>query len=544
MRRAEGGSMGALREKDAYLKLDLGHTIFNAGLYLRLSKEDSDENEAESESIANQKDFLTRYVLEQGWNIEDIYIDDGYTGTNFNRPAFKRLLKAIEEGRVNLVITKNLSRLGRDYIDTGHYIERYFPQRNIRYIALNDGIDTFEKNNSNNDMTPFKAVMNDYYSRELSKNVRTAINSKRNKGKFIGSVAPYGYLKASYDKNLLVIDPETAPIVRRIYEEYSLKPNLSAIARRLNKEGILTPTMYKAQILRTRKQRISEQWNAETVKVILSNPTYAGHVAQHKNSRINYKVQKARSIPKESWVVVRNTHEPIISAQLFETVQQLLKLKSYTKPENSNNRVSHLLGGIVFCKDCGSRMTFAMTPRSGFVLICSGYKRHGSCTRHTYSEGELEQYVLGSLKGLAEEVNTGGLITEAQQLAGKRKKRQVDHAGKEIDKVESRLSEIKRTIKALYEDKLKGILTEQDFMDLSKDYQQERDSLSQRRTQLQTSRSPEESESGVDRELLQTVVDLLEFRKIPQAALVKLINRIEVTEDKQIDIHYNFTASH
>jgi site-specific DNA recombinase len=180
--------------------------IFNVAIYARLSKED-EQNPEISESIGNQIDYLTHYIIEQGWNLVEVFSDDGYTGTNFNRPSFKRMLKTIEEGKINLVITKDLSRLGRDYIDTGHYIERYFPQHSVRYIAVNDGIDTYERS-TNNDMSPFKSVMNDYYARDISKKVRTSMVVKARKGQYIGSFAPYGYTKDSTDKNKLIVDKQ------------------------------------------------------------------------------------------------------------------------------------------------------------------------------------------------------------------------------------------------------------------------------------------------------------------------------------------------
>jgi len=187
---------------------------YSVGIYLRLSKED--EIAGQSESISNQRDFITSYVLEQGWDIYDFYIDDGYSGLNFDRPAFKRMISDIENKKINLVITKDLSRLGRDYIDTGNYIERYFPQRNVRYIALNDGIDTFASS-ANNDMSPFKSVINDMYAKDISKKVRAVLDTKRKKGQFIGAFAPYGYKKDPTNKNNIIIDEVAASVVRRIY---------------------------------------------------------------------------------------------------------------------------------------------------------------------------------------------------------------------------------------------------------------------------------------------------------------------------------------
>ncbi|MFZ5985827.1 MAG: recombinase family protein [Bacillota bacterium] len=189
---------------------------FNVGLYLRLSKEDDTYNQ--SESILNQKDYLSDIVIKNGWTLVDTYVDDGFTGTNFDRPGFNMLLNDIEEKKINLVITKDLSRLGRDYIKTGYYIEQYFPEHGVRFIAVNDGIDTFSQNNSNNDLSPFKSVMNDMYAKDISKKVRSTMDNKRANGKFIGAFAPYGYVKSPENKNKLVIDPETSPIIKQIFK--------------------------------------------------------------------------------------------------------------------------------------------------------------------------------------------------------------------------------------------------------------------------------------------------------------------------------------
>lgn len=218
---------------------------FRAAIYCRISREDSGLEQ--SESIVNQRDFLQRYVKEQGWQLYDVYIDDGFTGTSFDRPGFKRLLADIEAKRVNLVITKDLSRLGRDYITTGHYIERYFPEKRVRYIAVNDNIDTYI-DSMGNDITPFRSVINDLYARDISVKVRAAMDSKRKEGKFIGAFPPYGYLKDPTDKNKLILDEETAPVVAQIFQLYVEGWGLSQIARWLNEEGIITPLERKDKL--------------------------------------------------------------------------------------------------------------------------------------------------------------------------------------------------------------------------------------------------------------------------------------------------------
>lgn len=280
---------------DNYSK-NIDKKIYNAGLYLRISKED--EISGESESITNQKDYISRYVIENGWNLTDIYIDDGYTGTNFNRPEFKRMLKDLEAKKINMVITKDMSRLGRDYIDTGYYIERYFPEHDIRYIAINDGIDTFALNNSNNDMSPFKSVMNDMYAKDISKKIRTSLSVKKRNGEYTGAFTPYGYIKDPKDKNKLLVDPDTVGIVKRIYEMYVGGQSFRQIQTTLNNEGILSPGAYKQQTTTYKNTSRYGLWSFEGVKQILINRTYTGDMTQGKFVKLSYKIKNQNSYQK------------------------------------------------------------------------------------------------------------------------------------------------------------------------------------------------------------------------------------------------------
>lgn len=283
---------------------------YRAGLYLRLSKED--ETHGQSGSIANQQALLKRYAAEQGFQVVDCYIDDGYSGLHFDRPGFQRLLRDIEAGRVNLVMTKDLSRLGRDYIDTGYYLERYFPGRQVRYIALADGIDTFDKHCAQNDMGPFKSVMNDLYAKDISKKVRAVMDAKREAGQFIGAFAPYGYRKDPADKNRLLADEAAARVVRGIFSACLSGVSMAEIARRLNREGVLPPSRYKAEIQRLPYSNANASqgiWRPETIRTILGNPTYMGDVAQHKNEKLSYKLKASQRLPREAWTVVANTHD-------------------------------------------------------------------------------------------------------------------------------------------------------------------------------------------------------------------------------------------
>ena len=292
-------------------------------IYIRLSKED--DNLGESESIQNQKILLTKYVKEQGYTLVDIYIDDGYTGTNFNRPSFQRMLKDIENGKVNMVITKDLSRLSRDYIGTGEYVEKWFPAHNVRYVALTDNIDTF-LDNSNNDIAPFKAILNDMYAKDLSKKIRTALHTMQSEGKWVGGCPPFGYKVDPDDKNHLVIDEVEAPIVKRIFDMFASGVRINKIRDAFNNENVPTfSTTRNRNFTRNGNNgNIYGYWCNTTIKKILQNRLYTGDMIQNRRSRLSYKYRKIICNPKENWIIVENTHEAIIDKNTFNKVQALL----------------------------------------------------------------------------------------------------------------------------------------------------------------------------------------------------------------------------
>lgn len=296
---------------------------YSVAIYCRLSNDDGEKKE--SNSIANQKSILLEYISKMGWNLYDTYVDDGFTGTNFNRPGFNRLIKDIEGGKVGIVLTKDMSRLGRDYIQVGYYIERYFPEKGVGYIALNDNIDTHRDTNGD-DITPFKAIINDMYSKDISRKIRSVFDMKRREGKFIGAFAPYGYKKNPKDKGELIIDIEVAPIVKRIFDMYLSGEGLTAIARGLNKENILPPAIEKSKRFENYNHgRIKiPKWCHSGVKHVLTNQTYTGDLAQGKSKKVNYKSSKIKRIDKGDWIIVENTHEAIISKKNFSLVQSLL----------------------------------------------------------------------------------------------------------------------------------------------------------------------------------------------------------------------------
>lgn len=338
------------------------------GLYLRLSREDG---EGESQSIQSQRLLLTKFCQQQGFAVAAEYVDDGYSGTTFQRPAFAKMLADIEQGRIDTVITKDLSRLGRDYILTGHYLERYFPAHGVRYIALGDNIDT---GRGQDDMAPFRAVVNDLYARDISRKVRASLLAKKQAGLFIGARPPYGYRRQAEDKNRLEPDPDTAGVVKQIFCWAAAGWGATAIARRLEEMGVAGPTH-------------NAPWSSAMVRRILTNPTYCGCLTQNRSRKVSYKVEKSRPLPPEEWITVEGTHPAIVSPTLFQAVQS-----------SRRQTVRHPLAGKAWCALCGAAMTFT-TDGARRYLVCSGRRKGTGCSLPLLREEAVEQAVLRCLKG-------------------------------------------------------------------------------------------------------------------------------------------------
>ncbi|MDP4180307.1 MAG: recombinase family protein [Bacillota bacterium] len=519
---------------DNYYQNQFDKKIYNAALYLRLSRED--EGNGQSESINNQRDYLTKYVLERNWNLFGIYIDDGFTGTNFNRPDFKRMIADVESKKINLVITKDLSRLGRDYIETGYYIERYFPEHNVRYIALNDGIDTFA-NNTNNDMSPFKSVINDLYAKDISKKVRTAFRTKVERGEFIGAYAPYGYRKSLNNKNAFIIDEDVAPIIKRIFEMYIEGMGYVQIAKTLNREGIKSPAQYKKEISPNYNHYLAKYglWTAETIRSILMNQVYIGNMVQHKSEKISYKVKKFHLIDHESHIIVENTHAPIISVDTFSLVQQIIQSKPVYK--QVKNDKPHLLSGLLYCGLCGHRMTFCKNSRGTSYVICSKYKRFTECQRNGINEKKLDEEIVSRLKTMAKKVLNKSKVINSIEI--KKDNSQKNTTESQVNTINNRLAEIQRVLKALYEDKIRGLLSEKDFLNFMNEFNQEREHLSSKLSILEREQRKAEKIKEVDT-VSEIIKGIIDFEIVPKNMLVQLIDRIEINGTDNISIKYKF----
>lgn len=360
------------------------------GLYLRLSREDADGRE--SQSIETQRLLLAQFLAARGWQAAETYIDDGWSGVRFDRPAFQRLLRDIECGRIDTVVTKDLSRLGRNYARVGALLDEYFPAHGVRYLTVGEGYDSGAAGGVG-EYAPFLSVFNDMYARDISQKVRAALDARRQEGKFIGAQPPFGYCRDPQDKNRLLPDPETAPAVRRIFALYLACGSVSGTARALTEEGMPTPSQRRGTA------RGSGAWSAQTVRRILENPTYAGHLTQGRVRTLSYKVRRRVALPREDWAVVEGTHAPLIDQPTFDRVQALLRTRSY-RPAVS---APHPLTGLAFCADCGAPM--AHVRDGGRVyLVCSGYRRGRGCTAHRIREDAVLAAAADSLRRLAQRI--------------------------------------------------------------------------------------------------------------------------------------------
>ena len=335
----------AFEEKERVTIME--NTKYYVAGYLRLSKEDGDKEE--SDSIGSQRSIIETRIKELGENFElfDLYIDDGYTGLNTDRPSFQKMLRDIENGVINAVITKDLSRLSRNSFEANYYIEIYFLERNIRYISILDNVDTYLKN-SNNDMIGFKTLINDWYSKYISRKVKSGVWARKEQGLYVAAKAPYGYMKDENNKNHLIINPEEAPIVKKIFQMYNSGNSMGEIAEKLQKDKVYCPSHNGFQ----KNKKGEYGWECSTISKMLKNEMYLGNTVYGKGINLSYKSKKVKQIPRSEWKKYENTHKAIISKELFESVQKRMKLNQKAKSHTH----TWILNGIIYCKECGEPM--------------------------------------------------------------------------------------------------------------------------------------------------------------------------------------------
>lgn len=508
---------------------------YHAALYIRLSKED--ESEGPSQSVQNQESLLREFVQQHQLSVYDTYIDDGWSGTSFDRPAFQRMTADIEAKKVNMVITKDLSRLGRDYILTGHYMERYFPEHRVRYISLLDGIDTGVDSTAN-DITPFRAIMNDMYAKDISKKIKSVKRDKQRKGQFIGGKPVYGYKMHPTEKNKIVIDEEVAPIVRRIFALALSGMSCRNIATLLNQEGVPTPATY-AHLPVAKPGPYTGLWSSERISDMLQNETYIGNMVQGRSVKISYKSKKCLKQDPANWVVVEGTHDPLVDRETFQKVRMLVNSRRHTR----SRTYDFLLKGLIFCHECGYPLAVLnrKNARGEDVLyfVCRTYQRFtkaGVCSCHSIKEKTVTDAVVAKVREVCQAyLNPDELLPVAQEAA--------ENAGKqsslesELQALQSKIDSLTANLDRMYTDRLSGMLPEADFQRIFGRIKLEREQLEEKRQELELrKKSPARSEDRA-KELVQRFIETVgESREL----LVSLIERVELTEDKEIIIKFRF----
>ena len=496
-----------------------------AVLYLRLSRDD--DNRGESESIQNQRALLREYAARQGFSVIEEYIDDGWSGTSFDRPRFQDMLRDMEQHRFDIVLVKDLSRLGRDYIQTGRYLELVFPEHGVRLIAVNDGIDTAR---ADTDLAPFRNVVNEMYARDASRKIRSALHAKMQAGKFVGNFAPYGYQKDPKDKNHLIPDERAAAVVRQIFTWAAAGRRPAEIARALNERGEPPPAVYRCQNhsgLNPDDYSQHKAWTSVGVSRILQDVVYLGHIAQGKTDKISFKSKKTQEKQPNDWIIVQNQHEPLASQQTFDAVQRQRASRRCDRKGTFDN----LFSGLAFCADCGKAMSTVGTRKKGSVanLACGAYKLRGAsaCTNHFISYEALYQYVLETVRRYV------CLSEEACDALFERLNRRLrlDERGREAKRERERLDqELKRTqrlVAQLYEDRIAGRIGETTFYPLLEKYEQKTAQLQAQMDALQPD-TDEDSLRQLQERLRAIIRRYQNIDELTPSLLFELIERIEV----------------
>ena len=517
--------------------------IWNATLYLRLSRDDGDKEE--SNSITGQRELLRDFLANHS-DIREytIRVDDGWSGSTFERPGFQKMMEDVKAGRTNCIVVKDLSRFGRNYLDAGEYIEKIFPFLGVRFIAVNDNYDSLGGKKSSDDLIiPFKNLINEAYCRDISVKIRTQLEIKRKKGQYLGSFATYGYLKDEQDKNKLVVDEFAADIVRDMFQWKLEGVSPQDIANTLNRLGVLSPMEYKRSLgmkfttpFKTNPKAV---WSAATVIRILKNPVYTGVLIQGKATTPSYKVHKRVTKAESEWCVIENNHEAIVSQMLFDNVQKVLRLDTRRSPEDE---AVTLFSGMVFCGDCGASMVRKTVPAGGrkyVYYVCSANKQDKTaCSPHRIRDNALEEIVLDSLKVHIQDVvdmsdllamtDTAPLRTaEAQKIQ------------RQLDKKREEYETLQKLLMSLYENLVGGILDREEYIRLKESFssraseaEKQMDALRDTLTNIR--------EHGTENAWMEEFKRHRGITALDRSIVVSLIEKILVHEDDTIEIIYRW----
>ena len=520
-------------------------------LYARLSKDD--DLVGDSNSIVHQKEILAKYAKEHGFTNIEFYVDDGFSGTNFNRPDFQRMMADAEEGKISTVIVKDMSRFGRDYIMVGYYTEIYFSNLDIRFIAINDNVDSNIQ--TENDLTPFKNVFNEWYAKDTSKKIRAVFKAKGNSGKHLTTNPPFGYIKDPNDKDKWIIDEEAAATIRRIFQMFVDGVRMPEIARKLTEENVETPQLYNIHRGRSihKLSEYPEIWSVGTIKNMLDRVAYAGHTVNFQTAKKSYKNKKQIRLPKESWIIYRNTQEPIIDEKTFATAQQMRNVKrAYTKFNEPN-----MFSGLLYCADCGNRLTIQRVAKHRNMdnFSCATYrkKKKGLCSSHRILVSDLETIVKEDLQKVCEYVFLHEKEFTDEYLSGSKKEAEKFQAKTkaELKRLAERQEEIGRIIRKLYEDNVNGRITNERFDFLAKSYEDEGNGLKVKIQELQNALASSVQDEEKLSKFLKVVNSYTEIEELTPEILNSFIEKIYIGETEkyngrkmqEVEIIYKFVGA-
>lgn len=519
--------------------------VWKAALYIRLSKEDGDKGE--SNSVVNQREILKEFVKQQD-NIEiyDFYVDDGWSGTSFNRPSFQRMMQDIYEGKVNCVIVKDLSRLGRNYTDAGYYIDNVFVKYNVRFIALNNGLDSIS--NGMNAATKcitvgVQNVINESVAATTSVNIRATLNVARKQGKFIGSFPTYGYLKDPDDRHKLIIDEETAPVVRQIFKWFIEGKSIIGITRMLNEQGILNPSAYKKEKgwnYRHTGNSDDGLWCDSTVRRILKNQMYIGNMVQGKNSKVSYKMKQCRANPEENWIVVENTHQPIIDKDTFYTVQALFNRNTRTAPKKTE---IDLFSGFVKCADCHRAMCKKTNKHSYgtyeyYRCVTTSKMDRGACTPHSIRIDKLEQAVLVTIQTM---IDTAVKLDDVlNKMNEKQRNRGEELFRKTLNSLELKREKTKNMMLDLYPDWKSGVISKEEYLTLKDNMSKEISKLDEKIAKYEDKITRSENGKAEENDFISHFKQYGKINKLTRPILTELVDSILVHTNGNITINFKF----
>ena len=516
--------------------------IWNATLYLRLSRDDGDKEE--SNSITGQRELLRDYISQRPEFREyAVRVDDGFSGSTFERPSFQKMIEDVKAGRTDCIIVKDLSRFGRNYLDAGEYIEKIFPFLGVRFIAVNDNYDSLGDKKASDDLIiPFKNLINEAYCRDISVKIRSQLEIKRKNGQFLGSFAAFGYLKDEQNKNKLVVDQYAADIVRDIFKWKLEGVSPQDIADALNKLGVLSPMEYKRSLgmkfTTSFKTNAKATWSAGTVIRILKNPIYTGVLVQGKETTPSYKVHKRITKDESEWSVIEDSHEAIISKIDFDSVQKVLKCDTRRSP---GGKAVGLFSGMVFCGDCGASMVRKTVPageKKYVYYVCSAHKQNKSCSPHRMRDTTLEEIVLDSLKQhISEVVDMSELlaITDTAPL----RTAQAQKVQRQLDKKHEEYEKLQKLLMSLYENLADGIIDREEYTRLKASFTTRADEAEKQMDALRE-QLEDIHNHGTENAWMNEFVRRQGLTSLDRAVVVALIDKIMIHSNDVVEIIYRW----